>query len=600
MADEGLDWLLELNADMDEAVKASKILDDVAAAAIRTDKALGKTEAALGGVGQKMARSASAKILPKGVTQQIPQVTQAAGGLGQTLGALPGPMAAATGGLLAFGAAAGAGALAIGAIGLARSAVSIFLDLGEAALRAAGDAQRTRSSFRLLLGEAPGDELLDYIDDIAEHTEFTDGALKGFANQLARAGFSGEGLKRALGATIDLAAQAQDKVAGASEAVALLSKMNLKGGVSDRELVSAKIDPQKFYSRVAKQTGIGLKEVEKKIQQGGVKNNILVEALYSELVAKMGTKSLGQAGVSMSGGFLSQLEKAKDLIPNLFEEMEKSGGFKSISESLKRFNEALSPKSETGQTLIKGLERMMNAFAKMLTEVDIEKLTKTLLTLFEALPGFVEATAAALGKLVKVAQWFIGDEGAAARGGVAQGIAGLASGNPVSAAAAIGGQVLDQGGAWVFGKIAGLFESGGSDAAAGFTAGMLAGAPAMAAAAASASGSAAAASASELGIRSPSTVFDRQGRMSGEGWANGLERSLPGMTGAVEAAMSTLAPSASLAGGGGGAHFEAHITVNIGGGAPGEARETGEQVAMGVQRAVQVIFEKWAAEGAAT
>lgn len=579
-ADEGIEFLLELDAKLTGAAAMVKALTQVENAAMKTDGALKKTEKGTGFLGRTI----------------------------KTVGGAIGSFAKAS--------LAHLTALATFE-GLKRLGNSIY-ELGREALMAAGEAERTRKSFRLLMGEGPGDELLDFLDRIASKTEFTDGALKGFALQLTRAGFAGDGLERALAATLDLAALAPDKMAGAAEALSLLSKVRLKGGVNERELVSAGLSPQRFFERVAKDMGIGVKKVEEKIRDGKIKTGVLLEALYSEIVAKTGKAELGAAGVGMSTTFLAQLEKAKDIIPNLFEELEKSGGLKSVTESLMKLGEAFSPESAAGKAIIGTLDGMLNRFGTLISEIDFDKWGNRAVKALEFLEGAFIVTGQAvevlftafegfafvgekIGEFVfdavqaydRLVQWWTDvvvaadrfitqiQEKAVAMGralwqGIKDGIAGGVTA-VVDTVAGLGQAIV--------GKLKGV-----------------------------------------LGIRSPSAVFAQLGVQSTMGFMMGIEHTLPDLTGALAAAFDPLVlmhaiptgstvspvievpsapmgpmygPPAAEAGGNTIRIDSLNVTVAAGAAPTSDRQDVAEQARQGVMLALQDALELLGAQGGA-
>lgn len=554
----GVEFMMELEAKFDEATKMIREMTKVEAEAARVDAAL-----------RKAGKSTS--------------LFQDA--IGKTGGAFK-----------SLGASFLSTAAALATVEGVKSVGRFFMDMTSDALQAAGEAERLRRSFEGLMGVAPADELLGFMDRLANKTEFTDGALKGFASSLVRAGYSGEQFDRALAATLDLAAMSQDKMAGAAEAIGLLSKIQLKGGISERELVGAKIDVAGFYKRVAADTGIGIKEVEKQIQAGKVSVSVLREALYAEITKKTG-KDLGGLGLSMSDTYLAQLEKTKDIIPNLFEELERTGGLEKISDGLGRLVEGFAPGSPAGTKIVNGLTDMINRFGDLVSAIDFDVWAGRISRAMDLFSGLVEVGAAVAGEIGMLFDKFS--------------LFGEALGESLYETVEYVGKFFDA--AWNIGAAVwqGLKDS-------------LANGVKFVTEGVSNLGSAITDKfKSILGIRSPSQVFANFGLMTAAGFEMGITRALPGVAATVASAFSpsALMPPVSEAPGvgalavergaarlpGAGASapastFEAHITVNIGAvpGGEGAAKEVADQAALGVRRALEAIFVQWAAEGGAT
>lgn len=580
VADEGVEFLLELTAKLDDATKMVRELGKTEAAALKADAALKKAEKQTGILGRVM-HSAGESI---------------------------GDFARET--LAHFTALAGFE-------GLKRLGEGV-IDLGKEALEAAGEAERTRASFRLLMGEAPGDELLDFLDNLAQYTEFTDGPLKELAGSLINVGFAGEGLDKALAASLDIAAGFKNKMEGAAAAVGLLEKAQLKGTIGDRDIRAAKISPKAFYARLQGELGGSLKDVQTKLESGKVKTGVILEALYAEIGAKT-KKPLGGAGVAMSHTFLAQVEKVQDIIPNLFEELEKGEGLKHVTAALAQLAQSLDPGSPTGKKIVVGLEHMIDAFADLITKVDIEKFANTLMTVFERLPGLINATVKALELLTPALKLL---------GSVVPDPVKLGSAKDT----AVRGQIIDEKAKHpILGRIGAFFvdpmqadregrarleaEKTGRAIGEGTAAGVKKSASGAVDATFSMLDDIRRAPAVMLQIHSPSKVYADAAWNTGLGWLRGIEAIQP----QIERQMAGLfdpppppdvrpfmSPAPVLAGagslGGNSTSMEANITVSIGAGAGDEsaAREQADLVVLGVRRALEATLSQLAAEGGAT
>jgi hypothetical protein len=487
--------------------------------------------------------------------------------------------------------------------GLKRIGEGLF-ELGKEAFEAAGEAERTRKSFEFLMGVEPADELLGFMDRLAKHTEFTDGALKGFAGSLVRAGFAGEDLERALGATIDLAALAPDKMAGAAEALQLLSKVKLKGGVSERELIGAGLSPEKLFKRLAGDLGIGVKAVEERLQQGKVDTGVLIEALYSEIAKKTG-KPLGGAGVAQSFTFLARLEKAKDIIPNLFEELEKSEGLKGVTSGLGRLVEALDPDSPAGKKIVGGLEQMLDRFGKFTNEIDFNKVADQTLRALDVLEAGAKAAVTTVDLLItslnglRVA-WNLlnGSREGVEKGSVLDKVFETVD------AGKTGNKTLDDlatglgGGGLATDIGAGI----GRRIAQGLGFGVKAGAPEAARASSDLGATAEDALMSHLEIQSPSRVFARLGQHTARGFAIGIRGGTDEVQAEIDHTFSpdSLAGTSSSSVPGGGTRNEITINVSVGAGVDqAGAHEIGNIIATTTRAEIQRLLEQMQNEGGA-
>jgi hypothetical protein len=438
-------------------------------------------------------------------------------------------------------------------------------------LMTAGEAQRTERAIGLLFGQKEAPEVLEWIDQMARHTEFTDGPLKGLAINLRRAGFAGEDLSRAMSAVTDMAAMSENKLEGAGTAAELLSRIRLKGGVGDRDLLRLGIAPDAFYKRLGADLGMGAKKVEQQLQQGKIKAETVIEAVYTSIAEKTG-KPLGGAGLAMTDTFLSQLEKAKDIIPNLFEGLSQSGGLDSITAAMGRLTTALAPDSPNGKKIIEGLERMLNAFADLINKVDIDALTNGIVKVFQILPPLVEFATKAIVGFTKA-------------------VAFMAENSLVGTAIRSASDV------------AGFFGLG-QQAASGFAKGIAAGASEVATATSAMFQGAESELKLAADIQSPSRVFMGLGTMTALGYTKGIENSEPDVREAVQRAFmppaaAALQPDGYASPGGGatvGGDMHAAITINFMGDHGGEAGAQPDVAAAaeaGTMQALHRMFERW-------
>jgi hypothetical protein len=465
-----------------------------------------------------------------------------------------------------------------------------LFELGKEGLEAAGGAERTRKSFEYLMGVEPAEQMLGFMDKLANKTEFTGGTLKGFASQLTKAGFSGAELNRAMAATIDLAALSQNKLEGAGSAISLLSKVQLKGGVSEREIISAGLSPKKIFERIGAELGIGVDAVDKRLQAGKVKTGVILGALYGELTAKTGKGALGAAGIAMGDTFLAKIEKTKDIIPNLFEGLDSGGGLDRVTSSLDRLVSAFDPASPSGQKIVSGLQGMLTNFGQMTQKIDFNVWADRLVMAMEIIEGVAWLIGGILtdvgkvfDKLTGLGTW-MGDTAFDAAQGF-KGWFGLGEGS---------GEAFNQG---LRSRAPGAQLAGGAVGGAGGV-GLK----------------------RELKIESPSRVFTEYGVQSGKGFGIGIQKSLPGVTDTVAEAFSpgTLLPAvpvsvplgsipvggapagAAAVGGAVGPRLQANITINVGGDgghSGGSSKEQADEIAVSLRQALESLLAQMAAEG---
>lgn len=647
MADGGIEFLVDITAKTDAATAAASALDGVTEAAGRSGKALSGVDAEFDRLQKQLsglrkparidemkreiaALQNPAKFMPdvahygpheatpadqvemlqkrlrelrtpgqlKALRQEIhslenPEPPKNVGFLAKMFGEAE----AAAGGLVSGLGPLVVGGVAIAGVGMLAHKIG---ELGMELLKTAGEAQRTERAIALLMGEDVAPDILEWIDQMARSTEFTDGTLKSLAISLSRAGFKGEDLSRAMSAVSDMAAMSEDKLEGAGAAAEMLSRIRLKGGLGDRDLLRLGIAPDAFYKKLGKDLGMGAKEVEKQLLEGKIKAEDVIESVYAAIAAKTG-KPLGGAGLTMTATFLSQLEKANDIVPNLFEGLSQSGGLDKITAALGRLTTALAPDSPAGRKIIEGLERMLNTFADMTTKIDMDKFADTTVRLFQALPPLITASVKALELFANVLERIV-NRGWDISGGTTEAVTkalgasdktGTILGNAAELAA--GGDLASGG------VMSGMYLLG-SALMGGFANGITDSADFVYDAMGNVVGMADAAVRDKAEIHSPSRRFARLGAMTGAGFREGIADSAPDIRDAMQ--MAFVAEPAAVAPDGyaspGGRSVSLDVTINIGSVTGDEegARMVAEEAGFGVRQAFQSVLEQLAAEGA--
>jgi hypothetical protein len=342
-------------------------------------------------------------------------------------------------------------------------------------------------------------------------------------------------------------------------------------------------------------------------------------------VAKTG-KALGGAGFDMGKLLGAQITHAKDIIPNLFEELEDSAGVANITAGLAKMNEMLDPSSPVGQRVVAGLDGLLNRFGKLVKEIDFDVWSGRIVKAFDYIGDAMEVAASVFNALGATFEFVMGMSAEMGESlynmtvGVADAVkwvddalnsllAPLYKADAAMWAAVkqffdwgLGiGKALWQGiKEGIVGHVTEVVDSVkflGKEIIGGIT--------------------------SVLKTRSPSEVFSDIGMQTAAGFSLGIAAAIPGVRQTMEEAfapMSLLPVVPALgtglgsgsgpittvvsAGGGGGQagpHLEAHVTVNLGPGTTDEnvARQVGEYSKLGVMEALESLLSQLAAEGGA-
>lgn len=549
---EGMEFLLQLEAELSGATEMVRALRDVDAASGRTDRALMKTEKHVSGLSHALHEG----------KEWWREFTAAA--TGSFTGLLAGESV----------------------FEMLKEGIKLLIEVGKEALMAGAQAQRTEGVFKNLLGEKPGGEVLEYIQALSRQLEFTEDVAKGFALSLHRAGFEGMDFKRALAAVGDIASRFEDKMGGAQNAISLLSTVKLGGGIRKGQLRGIGVDVKDFYADLAKQTGIGVKEVQAAIDSGKIKEDTLIEAIYSHIV-KPGHK-LGDEAEAQSHLLGAKLEKLKAAPEQLMETVKDTKGFENFTASIDHLLNALDPESPEGKRISAALGGVFDKLGSMIKDIDIVKWSHDVVSGIESIGTAAKALLATLEALATSLKGL----------GVAYDL--LAGrdirGNKSLDKGAVG-TFYDEGGNMVMSPnwIGHKFKRLGQAIGIGTAEGVKDSTPAAVDAVDDMMSHVNETGASTLEVKSPSRVFRYLGEMSAAGYAKGFEDSMP----EVEAAVQMLEPAPARASGSMGARVtigDINVTVE-GGGAGGE--DLGAEVARSIRTEIQRYFETSLAAGGA-
>lgn len=468
-------------------------------------------------------------------------------------------------------------------------------ELGEEMVDVAAKTERTNTSFELFFGRKEGAELVENLEQIAGATEFTDQRLKDAAISLAKVGFAGQSLNRALAASLDVAALSPDKDAGMSSALATLEMVKATGRIRSETLLSLGLGPDAFFKELSARTGEGLATLKKKLAEGKVDTNEALESLYTLLTRKTG-KDLGGAGVDMSKTLEAKLTHLKDLPEQFFQKLAKTEAFDKLTGAADRLLEKLSPEGKTGMKLFEALEHGASAVVDAIDSIDIDEVgsaleelasdVKPVIDVFTALGRAVGHVASAVDAVVH--SKFAEIVGIAARGTgtvlkvAAKGIDQSQFGG------AVGGLVE-----YLTSPVKADAEKAGKATGDGLAAGTKASESKVEAASHSLGDAASSGTREALGIHSPSKVFAELGAQTAAGFAAGVEKGSGMVDDVVRGAFAVPAPMGGRVAAGGSPIVVSvgDIVVQVHGGSSSTAEEIGEVVRAVVRDQLTDVFE---------
>ncbi len=256
-------------------------------------------------------------------------------------------------------------------------------------VRIGADEERTVQVFANMLGADEGRATMDYMDRFAKMSEFTNSQVEGMGVELLRAGLRGADFRNALGAALDVAAQAPDKMEGATEAIAALSRIAMTGKVDFRTLRGLRLDPHEVENQLAKDLALAPDVVKKRLQEGALKGTDAMGSIFTALEKKSG-KQLGQLGDDMSTGFTARLDKLRDVPEEIFKDLRATQGFRDVSDTLGRLGELFGPESETGQRIQAALIKTLDVVGAKIKEIDWERVAGFIANVAESMEDWVE------------------------------------------------------------------------------------------------------------------------------------------------------------------------------------------------------------------
>lgn len=246
-------------------------------------------------------------------------------------------------GLVAFGGlTAGAAALAYGLLGVAKQAAAI---------------QKVDRVLGSLLGESEAQTLAKYLNGIASSTQLARGTLDDLAITLARAGLKGEGLRRALLASLDADALGGN-AAEVAEGFAMIAQT---GMFSTGQIKSMGLVADEVYAQIGKVAGVSAKNVEKAITAGVIKPAQIMAGIEASLAAK-GGGHLGDASARESKSLSSMLAKLEGLPGDVLMKLDLGPFADAMSRALGQIMGLFDETTGTGGRVVAALQAILDTF----------------------------------------------------------------------------------------------------------------------------------------------------------------------------------------------------------------------------------------------
>ena len=480
---------------------------------------------------------------------------------------------------------------------LAWIGIKRVVDTGADMIRVAAGAERTSKVFENMLGKSEGKDTLDYLTKFAKLSEFTGASVKGAGVELLRAGLRGGDFRNALGAAVDVAAQAPDKIEGLNDAIASFRRIALMGKVDARTLMGLRLDPHEVVTQLSKDMGLSKKEIKKQLQEGTLDGTRAMQTIFDVMEKKSG-KQLGGVGLAMADNMEARLDKLKAMPDEIFRSVKDTPGFAMLNDALGDILQAFGPDSASGKAVREALGDLVNFVGKELKEIDWKGVAQGFASVVERTKAWVDP----LEKVVKLL---------GSMAGFALDVGGLfgkeAPAKPMTDERADAMKQLMAGVALHTGQVGlrsnGVYDPGSAEAKAlvdGATKALDASQDKMERAGAIPAKAASKGFSDESESHSPSRVFMRHGENLTEGLAIGLESG----SGRVAQAAASVMPTPDTSGlrGGAGGFNAGGVTiqfeVNVGGGSQSSASEIVDELNTRIPSMLLAALEQAAVQAA--
>lgn len=255
------------------------------------------------------------------------------------------------------------------------------LELGKRMLEAAGHSERTAMSFKLLLGDEGGEEVLAYLTKIQRHTQFTKAQLESLTVPLVAQGYKVPQLQQLLPAALDVGAMfggSQEAVAGALD---VFTRIKATSRLESRELTRLGLAADDVLKPLAKQLGTDTKGVKERMEAGKIKPEQLLDVIYQAIQAKTGG-ALGTGALQAGSTMDALINKAKGLPEQIFGTLDTSPAFAQVKGFLTNVLQLMDPEGPYAGRIASAAESLFSVLfggtAGLSGEAGAEKMARAL------------------------------------------------------------------------------------------------------------------------------------------------------------------------------------------------------------------------------
>jgi hypothetical protein len=304
----------------------------------------------------------------------------------------------------------------------AEKALEGIKTLGEVVLETvekASERQRTESVFANLFHPGDGKEMLEFLDQWGQRTEFSEEQTLKFGAALTKAGFEGDDFRNAMAAIGDTASLTLDKMDGAGGMMAALERMKMSGTIDKRSILHMGLNYDEVLENIGKLSGKTSKAVEEGLGKGTIPFKEEFEGVLRSVEAAT-HRHLGASAANMGHGMEAQLEHLKELPTKMMEGMAHSPGMDELSRAFEGILDAFSP-DKGGAEIMAGMSDIFSEVAHAVKEIDWKMVRTDALDALAGIKEFIEPTKELFKEVGSLIHSLINDIERLARGGRAMG-----------------------------------------------------------------------------------------------------------------------------------------------------------------------------------
>mgnify|MGYP006274350601 CR=1 FL=1 len=277
-------------------------------------------------------------------------------------------------------------------------AVSLLVDGFKLSIEAGSKLSNLRLGERLTLqgGEA---SFRSDVERFSDRTGLDDDDIRKLMLPMRRAGMSQEAARSAFAAATDMAAGTGEggNLGVIKEYLDLFQKIQLKGGIGEKQLVGAGFAPREVYGTLSKELGISTAEAKKRSEEGQIDPQRLNNAIYKSIEKRQGGM-LGTGGEEWGKTLPAKLARLQQLPENIFKSVLDSPGWQKLSDAIEAVLNKFDPKSETGGKIVAFITDMFTRVAglteKLASDEGLAKVSKVIDDIIVAVKAMITVASA--------------------------------------------------------------------------------------------------------------------------------------------------------------------------------------------------------------